>query len=150
MSLRLGQINTYSLYCPLISEDESELKYRFEIVSFPTILLIKGDKYKTFSGNATLENLVNFVKGGYKHAASQQLKPAKGPFGKLVFIVTQNVESFVRTLDRLGLAAVPRKVKVAGVILFLFSPIIAVLLCMWITKEPAEEKTKAEDKKKTE
>ena len=110
-------------------------------------MVIHANKYYLFKGNRTRENLENFLKIGYKSAQASMIKPPKGMLGKLSFLITLNIESLVATLDRLGLAFLPRNAKLFAILIFLFSPIIAVLICMWLTKEPTSDDSKPEAKK---
>jgi len=58
----------------------------------------------------------------------------------------QNIEGFIRTLDQLGLENMPRQIKISIVLIFLFSPILVVLLCIWLTQaENIEESKKSEE-----
>lgn len=75
----------------------------------------------------------------------KMLKPPKGIFGTIAFSLSENLESFVRSLDQLGLRSLPRSAKLVIITFFLFTPIIMVFLCIWSTQvTPAElEKPKA-------
>eukprot|EP01022_Parablepharisma_sp_SALTPOND_P007362 TRINITY_DN1300_c0_g1_i1.p8 TRINITY_DN1300_c0_g1~~TRINITY_DN1300_c0_g1_i1.p8 ORF type:complete len:241 (+),score=22.80 TRINITY_DN1300_c0_g1_i1:4003-4725(+) len=133
-----------------IREESPDLKYQFEISSLPTIILIRNHKFWTFTGNYTTKELSDFALKGYNAGVKNDLKPPKNFLEKLIFIISQNIESFIKTLDKLGLAFAPRPLKLAAVIVFLFSPILAVLLCIWLTRESEAEQVKAkgEEEKK--
>ena len=111
-------------------------------------MVIQNQKYYIFEGNATLKNLTRFARREYKQVPENSIQPPKGTLGKIFFIASVNLASFSTTLDHLGFDFLPTFMKKLAVILFLFSPIIAALVCIRLTQEP-EVKREVEEKKET-
>ena len=128
--------STRDIAAKCCSDDETELKYQYEIMEVPSVLMVRNRQVYVFSGNNTTESVVQFIQKGYKKVVPQPLGPPKGTFGKLAFTVLGNLESFVKTMDHLGLDFLPRPFKLLLTLGFLLSPILAVLLCIWLTQEP--------------
>lgn len=140
-------------------DEEPELKFQFEIVDVPTIMLIRNHKYYTFDRDATLKNLTRFSKREYKTVPANDLLPPKNRWDKLWFVFIVHFISFRSTVDNLGFGFLPTFMKDLIILLFLCSPVIAVLMCVKMTQEPDAkgrrqgEETRAENliwKRKTE
>lgn len=74
-----------------VTENES-LGSRFNVEGFPTISLFhEGQVYK-FKGKRTLENIVAFVKGGYKAAVEETVEVPQKKAGEEsdVIVLTQD------------------------------------------------------------
>jgi thioredoxin domain-containing protein 5 len=63
-----------------------ELGTRFDIKGFPTILLFSKGKAYTFKGRRTVEDFVEFAKGGYQIHEPEEVQPPAGMFGELIYI----------------------------------------------------------------
>jgi len=128
-------------------DENRDLKYQFEIYTLPTIILLGKNKFfRIFEGNYTIEELSTFIdsNGVWNE---QMLKPPKGIIGTIGFSLNENLESFVRSLDQLGLKSLPRSAKLLIIGLFLFSPIIMVFICIWSTQDNTPDIEEPKDTK---
>lgn len=55
---------------------------RFDIKGFPTVKFLKQGKVYTYRSKRTVENLVEFARGGYQSVDSEEVQDALGIFGE--------------------------------------------------------------------
>ena len=127
------------MYYNFYSDDYKDLKYQFEIYSLPTIVILKDHSFRIHEGSFTVTELKDFIENEDKIWDETILKPAKGIFGRTMFSISENIESFIKSMDQLGLESLPKYLKLLIIGLFLLSPIIVVLFCIWTTGEGSEE-----------
>ncbi len=148
--IHVGQVNTYWIAPENRSEEQIELKYQFEVAALPTIVLVRQQQFYRFEDEITVENLVKFAREGYQGAQMNAVKPAKGMFGKLMFILSLNLDVFNSLFDSLGISFISKQVKFIAVLCVLMLPVLGVLLCIHFVKEPEtlpEGDRKPEEKK---
>ena len=60
-----------------------DLGSRFEIKGFPTLKFFSKGKVYTYKGKRTVEDIVDFVKGGYQIHEAEEVQKPLGVFGEL-------------------------------------------------------------------
>lgn len=63
-----------------------DLGTRFEIKGFPTVKLISKGKVYEYNGKRNTEDLVAFARGGYQIQEAEDVQPALGIFGEIMFV----------------------------------------------------------------
>eukprot|EP01040_Poterioochromonas_malhamensis_P000957 gene957-1014_t len=63
-----------------------EIGTRFEIKGFPTIKLLRKGKVYTFKGRRTVDDLVEFARGGFETYSAEEIQPPVGVFGEIGYI----------------------------------------------------------------
>ncbi len=97
-----------------------DLGTRFEIKGFPTIKLLSKGKVYTFKGKRTVDDLVEFSRGGYQVHSPEEVQPPLGMFGELGYIYNHAYKQATKDLKN-------GKFFTADVFLT-FLPVIFVLL----------------------
>ncbi len=129
------------------SEEHHELKFRFEIATLPTILLVKGEKYAQYTKALDQASLLAFVQHANRETVTLSVPPAKSALEKLLVQVRWNAEGIGRAADMMGLGSQPLWLKVTISFGILFLPILlAYLYAKHLRAAPPPEKP-ASDKK---
>lgn len=63
-----------------------ELGTRFEIKGFPTLKLFSKGKVYTYKGKRTVQDIVDFVKGGYAIHSPEEVQAPLGFFGEIAYV----------------------------------------------------------------
>lgn len=63
-----------------------DLGTRFDIKGFPTIMLFSKGKAYMYKGKRTVEDLVEFARGGYQIHQPEDVQPPAGMFGEVMYI----------------------------------------------------------------
>lgn len=63
-----------------------DLGTRFDIKGFPTVMLFSKGKAYIFKGKRTVEDLVDFARGGYQIHQPEDVQPPAGMFGEVMYI----------------------------------------------------------------
>lgn len=77
-----GEINVAKIDVPA----NRDLGTRFEIKGFPTLKFLSKGKVYTYKGKRTVDDIIEFVRGGYQIQASEDVSPPLGVFGQLGYI----------------------------------------------------------------
>lgn len=75
-----------------------EIGTRFEIKGFPTIKLLRKGKVYTFKGRRTVDDLVEFARGGFETYSAEEIQPPVGVFGEIGYIYRHAYKQAVNDL----------------------------------------------------
>eukprot|EP00831_Metopus_contortus_P067471 TRINITY_DN60218_c0_g1_i2.p1 TRINITY_DN60218_c0_g1~~TRINITY_DN60218_c0_g1_i2.p1 ORF type:complete len:238 (+),score=44.54 TRINITY_DN60218_c0_g1_i2:67-780(+) len=109
--LKFGQIDI---------DEESELRYRFEVKELPNILLLRDKQTFIFTKDETIQNLIDFVKKNFSIAEFRPVVPLMTSFQKIIFNIKLKIESLIGCLDYLGMNYIPYEMKLIMVIFVFF------------------------------
>ena len=128
------------------SDTNMDLKYRFDIAAFPTLIMLKNDKYFVYTGNMTEAELLVYIESTKRAAGGSEIPPAKTPFEILKLQTRDNLVGLSRMADFFGLKNLRIRYKVLVSIVILLTPIILAIVYTLMSKGKAT----AEDKDKKE
>jgi hypothetical protein len=63
-----------------------DLGTRFEIKGFPQIKLLSKGKVYDYTGKRKAEDIINFARGGYEIHSPEDVPPAMGIFGEVMYV----------------------------------------------------------------
>ncbi len=112
-------------------EEEAGLSSEHDVSSYPTVMVVKGNYSYLYRGMRTLDSFKQFALGGYANeTVLRRLVQAKSTWETIVAVLGHIIEGFIQLMDHMGLTFLPTPIKVALPLLLLFSPVIAIVLCI--------------------
>ena len=118
------------------SEAHGSLCTRFSISGYPTLLLLRDDKYYKFGGNRGKDELLEFVQGQYEeNAAESGDLPSEGA-GSGVRAITKPI---YRLFAKLGMENMQKPYKIMIIVVLAMLPCCCIIYLVLNTGDDEEE-----------
>ena len=118
------------------SEGHEDIKKELEIKNLPAYMLIYGDQVYEYDGGNNMNDIVEFVKGGYKKAKARKLLRPVSTTEKVMALVRMAFDKCEELMNGMGLTMIPRGVKI--MIILGLIPLIISLMGMMLGRKKNE------------